>query len=71
MFLVDDEVDQITAPGNYKEAQFNDLWSNVIETVKSSCSISGASKYEENREAKPVELFRIFGESLRQKYTIG
>ncbi|EFX01633.1 hypothetical protein CMQ_8099 [Grosmannia clavigera kw1407] len=70
MFLVDDEIDHIVAPGQNQEERLSNLWSEVLHLVESSCSITGVINGEEGTNKKPLEAFRVFGKSMRHKYTI-
>ena len=71
MFLVDDEIDQVSAPGWDNEEKFNTLYDEVMGFVGGSLRVAGKSLSKERSKVEAVESFRGIGEKLVDRYTPG
>ncbi|KAH8649891.1 isoprenoid synthase domain-containing protein [Xylariales sp. PMI_506] len=72
MFILDDEVDIISAAGKDNEAAFYHIWHETLRVSSESCALNEAddSKPWRKSEFESVESFRGIGQWLKTRYTV-
>lgn len=70
MFLIDDEIDQVSGPNIDDPEAFEKLHDDTLEFVRRSLELDGQSQ-PPTAENPTIESFRFFGEALCERCTVG
>lgn len=69
MFLIDDEIDQVSKPGADNEKAFDNLYDNTLSFLGQSLGLPTERSIEPTRVS--VKSFEAVGKAIRERYTAG